>query len=255
MVKNTVQHCSFCFNSTLTRRGVGLVAGSVLVFAGIELWVGWLSHSLTLRADSGHMLADGLAMGIALGAALLAQRSPTPASRPHLAELLSAAINGLALLAMAAWIGREAWSHWHNQPTEILSTPMLITALLGLLINSLNLYWLHDGVQQNLNVRGMFLHILADLLGSLGAVLAAIAVTFWQWSWADIAIGTVVAVVIAVSAIPLLWQSLRTWRELSKPAPLMEKAALYDYGWLETGQADLRRLISPESVSPFDRSK
>lgn len=216
---------------------------SVLVFAGVELWVGLMSHSLTLRADSGHMLTDGAAMAIALTAAWVAQRSQTPASGNRRVELLAALINGLALLAMAAWIGREALAHLYGQPTEILSLPMLITASLGLLVNGLNLYWLHGDLGEDLNLRGVFLHILADLLGSVGAILAAIAVTFLQWAWADIIIGSCVALLIAISALPLLWQSLKN---LVRPSAAIHKSpdALQDFGWLEAGQTDLSRLIA-----------
>ncbi|NER79547.1 MAG: cation transporter [Leptolyngbya sp. SIO1D8] len=218
-----------------------LVMASVTVFAGIELWVGLMSHSLTLRADSAHMLSDGLALGIALTAAWAAQRSQPTAQGNHRYELLAALVNGLALLAMAVWIGREALAHWNGQPTEILSLPMLITALLGLCVNGLNLYWLHGDIHQDLNLRGVFLHILADLLGSIGAILAALAVTFRQWLWADTLIGAVVAFLIALSALPLLWQSLRRLaaRKDTSPSP----ATLASSGWLEVGHTDLSSVI------------
>jgi cobalt-zinc-cadmium efflux system protein len=237
-------HCFNCRRPPLKVRWLLLVMVSVLLFAGVELWVGVMSHSLTLRADSGHMLTDGIAMGIALTAAWLAQRSPSLAPENQRLELLAALINGLALLAMAAWIGREALAHLYGEPTEILSFPMLITAVLGLLVNGLNLYWLHGDLKQDLNIRGVFLHILADLLGSLGAILAAIAVTVWQWAWADSVIGAIVASIIALSALPLLWQSgrnLLACQDVSAP-PAPE--SLHSLGWLEVGQVDLSQLIT-----------
>ncbi|MEM9116364.1 MAG: cation diffusion facilitator family transporter [Cyanobacteria bacterium P01_F01_bin.56] len=223
-----------------------LVMISVTLFAGVELWVGWISHSLTLRADSGHMLTDGVAMAIALTAAVMAQRSRTATRGHQRIEILAALINSLALLAMAIWIGREAWTHWHGQPTEVLSLPMLITALLGLLLNGANLCWMHGDLRQDLNLRGVFLHILADLMGSVGAILAAIAVTFLNWLWADTLIGTVVALVIALSALPLLWQSLRQLRQRSSANVNITADALQELGWLEAGEADLSRLIRPK---------
>ncbi|MEM0979928.1 MAG: cation diffusion facilitator family transporter [Cyanobacteria bacterium P01_H01_bin.58] len=213
---------------------------SVLGFAGIELWMGTLSHSLTLQADSGHMLADGVAIGMALTAAWLTRRSPAKTHNTQL-ELWAALINGLGLLAMAGWIAREALAHLDGQPTEILSLPMLITALLGLIINSLNLYWLHGDAHQDLNVRGVFLHILADLLGSVGAILAALAVTFLRWMWADALIGAVVACAIALSAVPLLLQSLR---HIFIPKQTLASLSLDPQsGWLEVGKTDLSHLI------------
>lgn len=224
-------------------RWLAVVMVTVTLFAGVELWVGWLSHSLTLRADSAHMLTDGLAMAIALVAAGMAQRSRSVTPGNQRIELLAALINSLALLAMAVWIGREAWAHWQGEPTEILSLPMLITSLLGLLINGLNLYWLHGDLRQDLNVRGVFLHILADLVGSVGAILAAIAVTFLNWMWADTLIGTAVSLVIAGSALPLLWQSATRLR--SQPAANSpSRSSLQEVGWLEAGQADLSRLLA-----------
>ncbi|WP_375541600.1 cation diffusion facilitator family transporter [Halomicronema sp. CCY15110] len=243
MVNQLPIHCSACWRPNLKLRWLVMVMVTVTLFAGVELWVGWLSHSLTLRADSGHMLTDGLAMAIALAAAWMAQRSRPIATGNQRVEILAALINSLALLAMAAWIGREAWTHWHGEPTEILTLPMLITSLLGLLINGLNLYWLHGDLRQDLNVRGVFLHILADLVGSVGAILAAIAVTFLNWVWADMLIGTAVALVIAVSALPLLWQSVARLRAVP-PDQANTVAALEALGWLETGQTDLSQLIA-----------
>jgi len=240
-------HCQSCWTSGLLSgrkvRWLLVVMVSVLAFAGVELWVGTMSHSLTLRADSGHMLTDGFAVGIALMAAWGARRSQSASSAPgnHRLELLAALINGLALLAMALWIGREALSHWQGRPDEILSVPMLVTALLGLLVNGLNLYWLHGDSSQDLNLRGVFLHILADLVGSIGAILAALAVTFLQWNWADTVIGAGVAGIIGLSALPLLWQS---WQRLRLPAIASASAAdLHAMGWLEVGSADLAQII------------
>ena len=242
MVNQLPIHCTACWRPTLKLRWLAMVMVTVTLFAGVELWVGWLSHSLTLRADSGHMLTDGVAMAIALAAAWMAQRSRSVATGNQRVEVLAALINSLALLAMAAWIGREVWTHWQGEPTEILTLPMLITSLLGLLINGLNLYWLHGDLRQDLNVRGVFLHILADLVGSVGAILAAIAVTFLNWVWADMLIGTVVALVIAVSALPLLWQSFVRLRQPQAPEPL-EVAELQSVGWFEAGKTDLSTVL------------
>ncbi|MDB9526099.1 cation diffusion facilitator family transporter [Oscillatoria sp. CS-180] len=240
----STSHCSFCLSPTLKGRWLFWIMMSVTVFAGVELWVGLMSHSLTLRADSGHMLTDGAAIGLALTATWIARRSPAPTQGNHRIELLAALINSLALLAMAAWISREALSHWHGETTEILSTPMLITALLGLLVNALNLYWLHGDIRQDLNLRGIFLHILADLLGSVGAMLAAIAVTFLQWAWADTVIGAIVAVAIAVSALPLLWQTLHALFRRPQ-ATLLPQETLQQHGWFEVGETKLSSLIDP----------
>ncbi|WP_008311570.1 cation diffusion facilitator family transporter [Leptolyngbya sp. PCC 6406] len=211
---------------------------SVALFAVFELWVGVMSHSLTLRADSGHMFGDVSALAIALCATGLARRASATAKGGHRFELMAALVNGLGLMAMALWIGREALHHLQGPPTEILSWPMLVTALLGLLINGVNLYWLHGHIHQDLNLRGAFLHIVADLLGSLGAIAAALAVTYLGWMWADTLIGVGVALLVAGSALPLLWQS---WQQLRHP-PLPPQS-LEAMGWCEVGQTQLSHLL------------
>lgn len=214
---------------------------SILVFAAIEFWVGLRSHSLTLGADAGHMLSDGISLGIALGAASLAKRSIRLNSGSQL-ELLAALVNGLGLLAMALWIGREAWIHWQGPPVEVLSLPMMVTAALGLLINGFNLYWLRGHSPENLNVQGIMLHVLADTLGSVGAILASVAVLCWQWMWADTVIGCVVALAVSGSALVLIGQCLKQLRAQSPREALLPQdlAAL---GWFEAGKTDLSRQI------------
>ncbi|MDA0672444.1 MAG: cation diffusion facilitator family transporter [Cyanobacteria bacterium] len=233
-------HKSGCYCNWIPEKRQWLlpVMVSITGFAAVELWVGWISHSLTLRADSGHMLSDVVALAIALGAAQMAQRSRVTQSQSHRLELLAAMANGLGLLAMAGWIGREAWHHLHGVPGEILSMPMLITASLGLLMNGFNLYWLHDHAQGDLNVRGVALHVLADLMGSVGAIAAALAVTYLGWLWADTLIGLGVAVLIGVSALPLLHQCWRQW--WTRPAI---SETLSAKGWHELGRTDLSQLL------------
>jgi cobalt-zinc-cadmium efflux system protein len=232
-------HKPDCYCNGLSDRGRWLVPViiSVTMFAGIELWVGLISHSLTLRADSGHMLSDGVAVTIALGAAKIAQRSRTNSAQPHRAELLASMANGLGLLAMAGWIGQEAWHHAHGTPTDILSLPMLITASLGLVINGFNIYWLHDHAGDDLNLRGVLLHMLADLAGSVGAIAAALAVTYLRWMWADTLIGALVALLIGASALPLLYQCWQQWWAPSEPPDLGAQ------GWCEVGRTDLSQLL------------
>ncbi|NET35017.1 MAG: cation transporter [Cyanothece sp. SIO1E1] len=181
-------------------------------FSAVELMVGLFSHSLALLADSGHMVSDCLAIALALFAAWIAQRptaQPTSA-RYHPVEVLAALINGLGLIVIAVWIAWEAIHQLQSPPEEILSVPMLMTAILGLGVNSLNAFLLHGDSHDDLNLRGAFLHMVADALGSVGVILAAIAVGAFHWLWADGAVGLFVSILIAVSAIPLVRQSFST---------------------------------------------
>lgn len=176
-----------------------------------ELIVAHWSHSLALLAESGHMLADGLAMGLALIAAWLAQRPALRHALPkgHLLEAGAACVNGLGLVTIALWIGWEALEHLQSPPEDIASLPMLVTAGLGLVVNSANIAILHRGSDHDLNQRAALLHVVADALSSIGVIVAAIAVAVLNWLWADGVISLFVAGLILLSAIPLVVQSVR----------------------------------------------
>ena len=123
----------------------------------LEWLTGNISHSLALRSDAWHMLADGGAIMLALSANWLARltfRSKLPGN-PRF-DMIAAAFNGLGLLLMAGLILVEAIGHLRQPPQEILSVPMLITATIGLLINLVGAALLHGNIEDNLNVRGAF---------------------------------------------------------------------------------------------------
>lgn len=176
----------------------------VVSFAGVEWLMGWWSHSLSLQADAGHLLSDAIALGLAVIASAIARQSQW---RKLPIEGISALINSLSLVVMSVMIVWEAILHLQHPPTEILSLPMLITAIVGLLVNTVNICLLHNHSHQNLNLRGAFLHTIADTISSLAVIIAAIAIWRWHWTWADTVLGFVVAGFIASSALPLLWQS------------------------------------------------
>lgn len=179
-------------------------------FAIAEGVVGVTSHSLALVAESGHMMSDCLALGLALVANWIA-RLPMSAQAPfgyRRVEILAALANGIGLVAIALWIGWEALTRLQAPDAEILGVPMLITAAVGLLINSLNAFLLHDHSHHDLNLRGAFLHMVADAVSSVGVLIAAIAIWLWHWNWADGAISLMVTGFILVGAFPLIRQSL-----------------------------------------------
>ncbi|MGP1382582.1 MAG: cation diffusion facilitator family transporter [Thainema sp.] len=180
----------------------------LLLFAAGECWAGWLSHSLALQAEAGHMVADCGAIALALFAAWLAQRSHQRLIGGYRIEVLAALVNGIGLLVVGGLIGWEAIEQFQTPPSEILSTPMLITASVGLVINTLNALLLHQHSHADLNLRGAFLHMVADIISSIGVIIAAIAVWQFHWVWMDSAISFVVAGLILVGAAPLIRQSL-----------------------------------------------
>lgn len=186
----------------------------VSCFSLVELGVSFWSHSLALQAESGHMISDSFALGISLLAAWSSQfkisKKVTFANLQ--VEAIAALLNGFGLIAIAVWIAWEAIARLQSPPEDILSLPMLVTAGLGLGVNSLNVMLLHDSSHHDLNMRGAMLHIMADVISSIGVILAAIAVWLMHWLWVDGAIGLFVSCLIFLSAIPLIIQSLNVIR-------------------------------------------
>lgn len=176
-------------------------------FALAELLTGYFSHSLGLVADSGHLMSDGLAIVLALLAAWLAQRSQGPEGEQHPVELLAALLNSLFLVAVALWIGWEALERLQAPGVEIYHWPMLIVATLGLGVNGMNIFLLHRDSSHDLNVRAVFLHLLGDAASSLGVLLAAIAISLFDWFWMDSVISLGIALLILGSSLPLVFQS------------------------------------------------
>ncbi len=199
-------------------RNLGIALVLLGSFAGVELGAGLISHSLALVAEAGHMLSDGLVLGLSLLAAWLGQLSPSQQATfgYRRIEILAALVNGLVLVAVAGWIGWEAVTHL-QRPNDLLSLPMLLTATAGLAVNGCNALLLHQGSQHNLNLRGAWLHMLADVFSSLGVIAAALLVWRWGWTWADGAISLGVAVLIGATAIPLIRQSLQVLLESCPP--------------------------------------
>ena len=191
-------------------RSLWLALVLIVSFAVAELTMGYLSHSLALVAESEHLLSDGLSLGLALLATWIAQlpasdRAPFGYRR---VEILAALVNGVGLFIVAGWIGWEAIGRLQEPPTEILSLPMLVTAIVGLGINLLNAALLHQDSHDDLNLRGAFLHMIADAVSSVGVILAAIGIMGFGWNWADGTISLGVAILIGLGTIPLIRQSL-----------------------------------------------
>jgi len=222
-------------------RSLSLVLVLVLFFSAVEWLTSHYSHSLALLADSGHMMADGGALGLALWATWSVRRQ-TVANRKR--ESWAALANGIGLLAMAGLVAWEAVRHLQGSPTEILSLPMLGVALLGLVVNGISAALLHRDSRRNLNLRGAFLHVVADLLGSIGSIVAAISIYLFDWQWVDTAIGFGIAGIVAMSAVPVVWQS---WQVLQRSETEIDRSRLETVGWMELGQANLATQIQRKS--------
>lgn len=174
-----------------------------------EIVGGFVANSLALLADAGHMFSDAAALGLSLVAVMLAQR-PATSNRTygfHRAEILAALTNGAALLVLSVLIAREAWGRL-SDPPEVQGGLMLLVASGGLAINVINLMILSGGRHHNLNVRGAWLHVMADTLGSVGAISAGAAIYFLGWGWADPVASFIIASLVLYSAWGLVRETL-----------------------------------------------
>ena len=190
-----------------------MVAG----FSMVELRVSHHSHSLSLVADAGHMVADVFAIAMSLLAAWIA-RWPTSPQAPfgyRRVEILAALVNGIGLLLIAGWIGQEAIAQLTTPPEEILTIPMALTALGGLGVHGINAFLLHSHTDNDLNLRGAFLHTLADALSCVGVLFVAATVHWFGWQWTDGGVSFAIALLIFTGAIPLIRQSLSILLEQS----------------------------------------
>ncbi|MEL7070019.1 MAG: cation diffusion facilitator family transporter [Cyanobacteria bacterium J06581_3] len=179
----------------------------VTCFSAAELWVSLHSNSLSLLADAGHMACDVFAIALSLWTAARVAHGVEDAQRLN---AIAALVNGVLLLAVCAWLGWEAVGELRSPPAEILSWPVAMTAAVGLGINGLNAYLLHGHADDNLNMRGAFLHMVADASSCLGVLVGAVLISVYGWYWADGVVSSAIALLIASSAVPLIRQSWTT---------------------------------------------
>jgi cobalt-zinc-cadmium efflux system protein len=178
----------------------------ISIFMLIEFIGGFITHSLALISDAGHMLSDSVALGIALAAVLIGQkqRNAQKSFGYQRFEILAAALNGLTLIIIAVYIFIEALLRL-QQPQEIHVQGMLLISGLGLLINIIVAVMMFKGsdTEHDLNMRGAFLHVISDLLGSVGAIIAALCIYFFAWTWADSLASVLVAILVLRSGVQI----------------------------------------------------
>ncbi|QBG54924.1 cation transporter [Bacillus amyloliquefaciens] len=165
----------------------------------IEAIGGFLTNSLALLSDAGHMLSDSISLMIALIAFKLAEKkaSHNKTFGYKRFEILAAVINGVALILISLYIIYEAIKRF-SHPPEVATTGMLIISIIGLAVNILVAWIMLNGgdTKNNLNIKGAYLHVVSDMLGSIGAILAAILIIFFGWGWADPLASVIVAVLV-----------------------------------------------------------
>ena len=188
------------------RRRLAVVLGLTLAVLVAEAVGAALTGSLALLADAGHMATDAAGIALALGAVTLAQRPP--GGRRTFGwqrlEILAAVANGLLLIAVAGFVLVQAVRRI-GDPPEVDAGPMLVIAAIGLAVNLVGLAVLHHGRTTSLNVRGAYLEVLADALGSVAVVVAALVIAGTGWTPAD----TVASLLIGCLVVPRAWHLLR----------------------------------------------
>jgi len=175
-------------------------------FLVAEVIGGFITGSLALLSDAAHMMTDASALGISLAAIRIAKR-PADARRTfgyHRFEILAAAFNAILLFLVAMYILYEAYQRLQS-PQEIQSTGMLIIAVIGLAINLISMRLLSRGKSGSLNVKGAYLEVWSDMLGSIGVIAGALMISVTGWTWLDSAI----AVLIGLWVLPRTWILLR----------------------------------------------
>jgi cobalt-zinc-cadmium efflux system protein len=193
-----------------TSNQTALLAGFLLItgFMIVEAVGGLLSNSLALLSDAGHMLSDSISLGLSFTALMVGSKIPANQTKTfgyRRFEILAALFNGVLLLVLSVWIIYEAFQRF-SHPAPIHSGSMLVIAFIGLIVN-IFVAWILSGGEnkENLNVRSAFVHVLGDLLGSAGAIVAAVLIYLFGWEFADPLASLIVSAVIIRSG----WQVLR----------------------------------------------
>ena len=190
-------------------RALAVVLALTATLMVVEIVGGILTDSLALLADAGHMLSDASSAGLALFAIWLARRPATPARSfgYKRAEILAALANGVLLVVVAVWILIEAWRRL-DEPPEVLGGWMLAVALVGLVSNAIAMGVLLRSERESLNVEAALRHVLADLLGSGGVVVAALIVVTTGWNQADPIVSAAIALLVLASSWTILRDSI-----------------------------------------------
>lgn len=194
-------------------------------YALVQAVGGWLAGSLALIADSGHMVSDAAALALALIAYRVARR-PADDARTygfHRVRVLAALANGAALLVVIAWIMWEAAERL-RQPAEVMAGWMLAVACVGLAVNLAGFWLLHRGGHADANLRGAYLHVLGDLLGSVGAIVAAVGIMATGWQWLDPVLSVLVALLVLRSAWRLVCGAMGVLMQTAPPG--LDRAAV-----------------------------
>jgi len=201
------------------RGRLAVVFGLVVVFMIAEAVAAWISGSLALLSDAGHMATDALGIGMALAAIIAADRATENKQRTfgvYRLEVLAALANSVLLFVVAGYVIFEAIRRLTGGSPEVLSGPMLVVAVLGLVVNVVSFFLLRSGAEESLNVEGAFVEVLADMLGSVAVIVAALIIWLTGWVYIDAIFG----IGIGLFILPRAWRlGRKALRILVEAAP------------------------------------
>ena len=232
----------------------------ILAFMVVETVGGVLSGSLALLADAGHMLTDAAALGLAYTAFRLGRRAADSRRSFGYArfEVIAGLINALTLFGIVGFILYEAVGRF-REPQPVLAGSMLAVAVIGLMVNLFVLWFLTRGDTGHVNVRGAVLHVMGDLLGSIGAIVAALVIRFTGWVPVDPLLSVLVSLLILRSAWSLLKNTLHILLEGAPDGAVAERITAYlkanidgiaDVGHVHVWQITSGRVLATLKVRP-----
>lgn len=221
-------------------RRLAATLGLVVLYMAAEVVGGLLTGSLALLADAGHMLSDAASIGLAIFAIWFARQPAGPGHTYgyYRTEILVAMINSATLIAIAIFISFEAIRRFAHPPS-IAGGPMAVIAAGGLLVNLIGLWLLHGERHENLNLRGAWLHVASDLLGSVQTLIAAALIWALGWNWVDPLASLLIALLVVYSAWGLLRESV---------AVLMERAP----GHIDVDEVRAALFAPPDVIEVHD---
>ncbi|QKV51928.1 MULTISPECIES: cation diffusion facilitator family transporter [Comamonadaceae] len=192
--------------TTGNERRLWIALGLTASFMIAEVVAGILTNSLALISDAAHMLTDAAALAIALAAVQIGKRKADSLRTfgYYRFEILAAAFNCLMLFGVAIYILIEAYSRFKNPP-EVQTGAMMLVAILGLVVNLISMKLLQSGKDASLNVKGAYLEVWSDMLGSLGVIIGAIIIRYTGWTTVD----AIIAVLIGLWVLPRTWVLLK----------------------------------------------
>src|SRR3954469_14049651 len=205
------------------RRRLAIVLALALVILAVELLGAALANSLALVADAGHVLTDVGALALALAAISFAQRPPSPRrTYGYLRlEIFAAVANAALLLVIGVFVLYEAWRRL-STPTEVAPSLMFVFAAFGLAANAVALLLLRDAQRESLNMRGAYLEVLGDLVGSVAVIVAAVVIAATGWAWVDVVASIVIVLLILPRTMSLLRDAMNVLMEATPKGVDME---------------------------------